>query len=71
MERAVEELFVRGSVTAADETIAMIESITADEVRAVFQRMLEHRPALAITGKAATAKEAKRLASTLAARVGG
>jgi predicted Zn-dependent peptidase len=70
MERAVEELFVRGSVTAADETIAMIESITADEVRAVFQRMLEHRPALAITGKAATAKEAKRLASTLSARVG-
>jgi hypothetical protein len=45
----------------------MIETITADEVRAVFERMLEHVPALAITGKAASAKAARRLAATLAA----
>jgi predicted Zn-dependent peptidase len=67
MERAVEELFLRGTVTSAQETIAMIETITADEVRAVFQRMLQNRPALAITGKAATAKAARQLAATLAA----
>jgi len=67
MERAVEELFVRGMVTSTKETISMIETITADEVRAVFNRMLQNRPALAITGRAATTKAAKQLASTLAA----
>lgn len=66
MERAVEELFVRGAVTPPGETIAMIETLTADEVRAVFQAMLQHRPALAITGKAATTKAAKQLAAALA-----
>ncbi len=60
MERAVEELFVRGSVTSTDETIAMIESITADEVRAVFERMLQHPPALSITGKGAQHAAAAR-----------
>jgi predicted Zn-dependent peptidase len=68
MERAVEELFIRGAVTSTDETIAMIESIGADEVRAVFAQMLQHRPALAITGKGASAKEAKRLAAILASQ---
>lgn len=67
MERAVEELFVRGSVGPAHDAIAMVETITADEVRAVFERMLRHRPALAITGKAATGKEATRLAHALVA----
>ena len=67
MERAVEELFVRAMVTSTNETISMIETITADEVRAVFERMLQHRPALAITGKAATTKTARQLAATLAA----
>ena len=67
MERAVEELFVRGSVSAPQDTLALIESVTADEVRAVFQRMLRHPPALAITGKGATAKAARQLAATLAA----
>ena len=67
MERAVEELFVRAMVTSTNETISMIETITAGEVRAVFERMLQHRPALAITGKAATTKTARQLAATLAA----
>ena len=65
MERAVEELFVRGSVTSVQESIAMIDSISADEVRLVFERMLQHRPALAITGKAATGKAARELAAAL------
>ena len=67
MERAVEELFMRGTVTPASETISMIETITADEVRLVFEQMLQHRPALAITGKAATTKAARQLAAALAA----
>ena len=49
------------------EAIAIIETLTADEVRAVFERMLRHPPALAITGKSATAKSAKQLVATLAA----
>ncbi|HZY17844.1 MAG TPA: pitrilysin family protein [Ramlibacter sp.] len=67
MERAVEELFARGTVTPADDAIAMLDSITADEVRAVFDRMLAQPPALAITGKGATAASARRLALSLAA----
>ena len=67
MERAVEELFVRGTVSTTGDTVAMIESITADEVRAVFERALRHPPALAITGKGATAKAARELAQALRA----
>jgi predicted Zn-dependent peptidase len=69
MERAVEELFVHGAVTTVSGTVALIESITADEVRAVFERILANKPALAITGKAASKATAKRLAGTLAAAV--
>ena len=65
MEQAVEELFASGSVTPMDEAIAMIESIGAEEVRAVFERMLERPAALAISGKGAGAKAAKRLATML------
>lgn len=67
MERAVEELFIRGTVSTTADTIAVIESITADEVRAVFERALRHPPALAITGKGASAKAARDLARTLQA----
>lgn len=67
MERAVEELFMHGAVTPVPETVAAIQSITAEEVRAVFRQMAQSRPALAITGKAATAASARRLAATLAA----
>jgi predicted Zn-dependent peptidase len=65
MERAVEELFVHGRVTPLEESIALIESIGADEVRAVFERMLQAPPALAITGKGASPKAAKQLAAAL------
>jgi predicted Zn-dependent peptidase len=66
MEQAVEELFASGGVTPTDEAIAMIEDIGANEVRSVFERMLAHPPALAITGKGASAKTARRLAAVLA-----
>ena len=49
MERAVEELFLRGSIDALGDALALIESITLEEVRTVFERMLRHPPALAIT----------------------
>jgi predicted Zn-dependent peptidase len=66
MERAVEELFVRGHVSSTAQTLALIEAIAADEVRAVFERMLQHPPALAITGKGASTRSARELAAALA-----
>ena len=67
MERGVEELFVRGAVTSMADTITLIETVGEDEVRQVFQRMLQHPPALAITGRGATTKSARQLAGMLAA----
>jgi predicted Zn-dependent peptidase len=67
MEQAVEELFASGTVTPMPEAIAMIDSIGAQEVRAVFARMLANPPALAITGKGASARTARQLATSLAA----
>jgi len=67
MEHAIEELFASGTVSTTPEAIALIDSITAEEVRAVFGDMLEKPPALAITGKGASDRRARELAATLAA----
>ena len=67
MEQAVEELFASGTVTPMAEAMAMIDDIGAEEVRAVFERMLAHPPALALTGKGASVRTARRLAACLAA----
>ena len=70
MEHAVEELFAsETSVTPMAEAIAMIDDIRAEEVRAVFERMLANPPALAITGKGASARTARQLAAGLVAGV--
>lgn len=66
MEQSVEELLATGTVTPWAEQLAMVESITADEVRASFARMLAHPPALAITGKGASQRKAGQLARRLA-----
>jgi predicted Zn-dependent peptidase len=70
MEQAVEELFAHGAVTPPDRAIALIDDIGADEVRAIFARMLDTPPALAITGKGAGARAAQRLAASLAGAAG-
>lgn len=67
MEQAVEELMASGTVMPTADTLAMIEDIGADEVRAVFERMLAQPPALAITGKGANARAARQLAARLTA----
>ncbi|MGK6310738.1 M16 family metallopeptidase [Variovorax sp. DT-64] len=67
MEHAVEELFASGTVTPVAEAVAMIDDIEADEVLVVFERMLASRPALAITGKSASARTARHLAARLSA----
>ena len=69
MEQAVEELFASGTVTPMAEAIAMIDDIRAEEVRAVFERMLANPPALAIAGKGASARIARQLAACLVAGV--
>jgi predicted Zn-dependent peptidase len=69
MEHAVEELFASGTVTPMQDAIAMIEGIGAEDVRAVFERMLASPPAVAITGKGATGRLARQLAASLAAGV--
>ncbi len=66
MEQAVEELFTQGSVMPMAQTLALIEDISAEEVRLVFERLLENAPAVAITGKGASAKAARQLAGCLA-----
>ena len=66
-EQAVEEVFASGTSTPMAEAIAMIEDIGAEEVRAVFERMLGNPPALAVTGKGASARTARRLAAYLSA----
>lgn len=68
MERAVEEVFAHGTVTPLADTIALIGDIRADEVQQVFAHMLAHPPALSITGKGVSAKSARLLAASLAAR---
>lgn len=65
MEQAVEELFSSATVTPMAGAMSMIEDIGADEVRAVFERMLANPPAIAITGKGASAKAARQLAARL------
>nr|WP_145552546.1 pitrilysin family protein [Variovorax boronicumulans] len=65
MEQAVEELQASGSVLSLADALATVDDIGADEVRAVFQRMLAHAPALAITGKGASARSARQLAERL------
>lgn len=67
MEQAVEELFASATVTPMAAAIAAIEDIGAAEVQAVFKRMLLNPPAVAIAGKAASARTAKQLAARLAA----
>jgi len=67
MEQAVEELFASGTVTPMADAIAMIDGIGADEVRAVFERMLLNPPSLAITGKGVSAKTARQLGARLPA----
>lgn len=66
MERAVEDLFATGRVTPLPEALETIAAIGAEEVRSVFERMLRHPPALAITGKGASGKGARKLVGLLA-----
>lgn len=62
IEAAAEQLFVHGRLIGADETVAQIEAVTAEQVRAVFESMLRATPAvgLASRGKVGEVMEALR-----------
>jgi predicted Zn-dependent peptidase len=51
LEGSVLDLYAHGRLRTREAWMARIESVTADDVRAVFQRMMAAGPALAITGK--------------------
>lgn len=51
MERAVEHQLVHGRNVPDEEVLDSLESITATDVRLVFERMLEEQPSMSIVGK--------------------
>jgi predicted Zn-dependent peptidase len=51
LEEAAQDLFVRGELRTRAEWLQRIEAVTADEVRAVFQRMLAAGASVAVAGK--------------------
>jgi predicted Zn-dependent peptidase len=50
LEEAAQDLFVHGRVRPRAEWLQRIEAVTAEEVRAEFERMLAAGPAVAIAG---------------------
>ncbi|WP_232540153.1 M16 family metallopeptidase [Azohydromonas aeria] len=53
IEAAAEQLFVHGRLIGADEAVAQIEAVTAEDVRAVFEAMLQATPAVGLTSRGA------------------
>jgi predicted Zn-dependent peptidase len=51
LEDAALELFVRGHIRPRSETLARLSAVTAEEVRAAFERMLAAGPSAAIVGR--------------------
>ena len=51
LEGSVLDLYAHGRLRTREGWMARIESVTADDVRSVFQRMMAAGPALAIAGK--------------------
>ncbi len=62
---------MRGAVSSTADALALIDSVTADEVRRVIERMLRQPPALAITGKGASTRSARQVAALLSAATAG
>ena len=68
LEEAALDLFVHGRVRSRDELAARIAAVTADGVRAAFQRMLAATPAVAVAGRLGKGLQAgQRLGELLAA----
>ena len=63
IEEAAQDLFVHGRVRDRAEWMSQMNAVTGEEVRAVFHRMLNAGPALAVAGKVPTGWK-DRLAST-------
>jgi predicted Zn-dependent peptidase len=66
IETAAEQLFVHGRLIGAEETVAQIEAVTADEVRAVFQRLLRATPAMGLASRGPVGEVMETLVASLA-----
>lgn len=51
MEEAAQDLFVHGRVRDARELSAPLDALSPQDVRAAFERMLQARPAVVVTGR--------------------
>jgi predicted Zn-dependent peptidase len=61
MEQCVEQLFEYGAIRSVEYMLQKVESITPEEVRAAFEAMLEHKPAIALVGAVSAKSKAKAL----------
>jgi predicted Zn-dependent peptidase len=52
MESAVTELLTQGRVIGTDEALQRIDTVGADDIRRVFERMLRATPAIGLAGQA-------------------
>jgi len=66
LEEAAQDLFTFGRVRPLAERLAQIEAVSASQARAVFERMLQQPPSLALVGKVVRGAE-QRFAERLAA----
>jgi predicted Zn-dependent peptidase len=66
IEAAAEQLFVHGRLIGAEETVRQIEAVTAEEVRAVFEAMLQAKPAIGLASRGAVGEVLQALESALA-----
>jgi predicted Zn-dependent peptidase len=66
IEAAAEQLFVHGRLIGADEVVAQIEAVTAADVRAVFEAMLQARPAVGLASRGPVGEVLQALEAALA-----
>jgi predicted Zn-dependent peptidase len=66
VEAAAQDLFTFGRVRSRTELLDRLASVDADQVRSVFQSMLDAAPAVAVTGKTGRAIR-QRVGEALAA----
>ncbi|WP_310734611.1 M16 family metallopeptidase [Azohydromonas caseinilytica] len=66
IEAAAEQLFVHGRLIGADEAVRQIEAVTAEQVRAVFEAMLQATPAVGLASRGAVGEVLQALQAAMA-----
>lgn len=65
MQRSVEQLWVHGHLRSVDESIEIVRSFTANEVRFVFEQMLAASPAVVMVGRGASVRAGRQIQRSL------